>query len=162
MESSKLNSDLPQKLYCRLRKQWVAALPEEKVRQALIAQLIDNLGYPASSIALEKGLRQMPHISSRQKLPSRRADIVCFAPGIHPDHSLYPLLLIECKAVPLTPTVVNQVVSYNHFVKAYYIAIANEQEVRLGWYDGTVYRFRVGLEPYEVLRWTKVDVVGRR
>ncbi len=140
-----------EKLYCRLRKEWVAALPEEKVRQALLTQLIDEMGYPASGIAVEKALKQMPHINSKQKLPVRRADLISFAPGIHPLHALYPLLLIECKAVPLNQAVINQVVSYNHFVKAYYIAVANQEEIRLGWYDGQKYRFQNGLSTYETL-----------
>lgn len=146
--SSNLNLNSKEKLYCRIRKEWVTALPEEKVRQGVINQLIDHLGFPLSTIALEKKLDQMPHLpKGGGKLPSRRADIICFAPNIHSEHSLYPLVLIECKAVPLTAKVVNQVVSYNHYVKAYFLAIANGEEIKFGWYDKTKegFNFQHGL-----------------
>lgn len=146
--------DSSDKLFCRVRKEWIIALPEEKVRQGVLSQLIDILGFPASNIALEKKLSQMPHVTSMaSKLPTRRADIVCFAQNIHPEHSLYPLLLIECKAVPLTKRVINQVVSYNHYVKAYFLAIANQDEVQIGVFDRTIgeYRFEKGLPSYPIL-----------
>jgi hypothetical protein len=155
MGSSNPKPDAAHQLYCRIRKEWVAALPEERVRQSLLNQLIDQLNFPASGICLERGLNQMPHLSQGQfKMPKRRADIVCFAQGIHPKHALYPLLLIECKAVPLSARVVNQVVSYNHFVGAYFVCIANSVETRLGWYDtnAKAYRFKEGLLPFEQLK----------
>lgn len=134
MESSSQNPD--SKVYCQIRKERVAALPEEIVRQEIVRQLIMERGFPAGGIVLEKGLRQMPHLALEgQNIPERRSDIVCFAKGIHPKHDLFPLLLIECKAVKLTPKVINQVVGYNHFLKAYFIAVANQEEVRTGWYD---------------------------
>lgn len=124
------------KVYCRIRKMWVAATPEEKVRQYLLGYMIANLGFPEGGIALEKGLNQMPHLALvSQKIPDRRADIVCFAKGIHPRHELYPLLLIECKAVKLTPKVINQVTGYNHFMQSYYVCVANQDQIRTGWYD---------------------------
>jgi len=123
-------------IYCQIRKEWVAATPEEDVRQRLIQSMMQQLGYPPSSIVLEKGLRQLPHLTLQpQRLPDRRADIICFAKGIHPCHALYPLLLIECKAVKLSDRVINQVTGYNHFLQAYFIAVANQDMVRTGWYD---------------------------
>lgn len=87
-------------IYCCIRKEWVAATPEEKVRQKLLAGMIGSLGYPASTIAVEQSLREMPHLALNPlKMPSRRADVVVFAKDIHPHHSLFPLLLVECKAV---------------------------------------------------------------
>ncbi len=152
--SSNLKPNLSDKLFCRVRKEWVSALPEEKIRQGVLAQLIDILGFPASNIALEKNLNQMPHMGSIAcKLPTRRADIICFAQNIHPQHVLYPLLLIECKAVPLTKRVINQVVSYNHYVKAYYLAIANQNEMQIGIFDKSSgeYLFEKGLPSYDLL-----------
>ncbi len=123
-------------IFCQVRKEWVAAQPEERVRQHLVKHLIQDLGFPSSYICLEKGLRQMPHLNLLdQEVPDRRADIVCFASGIHPKYALYPLLLIECKAVKLTPKVLSQVVGYNHFMQAHYIAAANQTDVQFGWYD---------------------------
>ena len=53
---------MPDSLFCPLRKIWVAALPEEKIRQALIQKMTQHLGYPLGNIALEKSLDQLPHL----------------------------------------------------------------------------------------------------
>lgn len=142
-------------LYCPIRKFHVSSLPEERVRVQLLNQLIFSLGYPRSCIAVEKELAQMPHLRLvDQKFPQRRADLICFAKGIHPEHDLYPLLLIECKAVKLTPKMVNQVVGYNHFIKAYFIALVNQEEARTGWFDPIegAYRFIPRVPSYTQLR----------
>lgn len=126
----------PNQIFCPVRRQWVAALPEERVRQHLLKHLITQLGFPPSLIVLEMALQQMPHLSpSQAQIPERRADIVCFAKEIHPHHDLYPLLLVECKAVKLTPKTLNQVTGYNHFLKACFIAAVNQNEVKFGWFD---------------------------
>jgi hypothetical protein len=125
-----------EQIYCLIRKIWVAALPEELVRQRLLSHMIHTLGFPPSYLVLEKELRQMPHLTLNDyKIPDRRADLICFGKEIHPQHSLYPLLLVECKAVHLTSKVINQVVGYNYFIKAHFVAIANSQEIKTGWYD---------------------------
>lgn len=125
-----------------MRRQWVAASPEEKIRQQIIRRMVEEWGYPLSGIALERSLHHMPHLNlSSLKLPLRRADIVVFAPGIHPHYALYPLLLIECKAVPLTDKVFRQVISYNFYLKAPFVAIANANEWQLGWHDPQLKQF---------------------
>jgi hypothetical protein len=132
----------------------VEALPEEKVRQAILDRMIDELGFPPSCITVEKALKQMPHLSlSGQKMPDRRLDIACFAKGIHPNHELYPLIVIECKAIPLTSHVVKQVTGYNHYLQSYFIAIANADEIRTGWFDPSkqTYAFVPYLPKYEEL-----------
>ena len=130
-------------LYCPIRKRIVSALPEEQVRVRLLHEMIHLLGFPQGGIVIEKELSQMPHLAtSSEPLPCRRADIVCFAPGIHPEHSLYPLLLIECKAVEITPKVMNQVIGYNHFVKAYFIAVVNQEKCQVGWFDRNAKTYR--------------------
>lgn len=138
-----------------MRKEWVAALPEEHVRQRVLRHMCEERGFPASLIAVEKSLRQMPHIPSGElmRMPDRRADIVCFAKGIHPDSDLYPLLIVECKAVKLTSRVISQVSGYNYFVRACFIAIVNEFEMRTGWYDSArcEYTFVDYLPSYEEL-----------
>lgn len=151
---------MTESIYCSIRKMWVAALPEEIIRQRLITHMIQNLSFPSSSLAVEKGLKQMPHLTLLPgDIPDRRADLVCFAKGIHPDHSLYPLLLIECKAVPLNSKVMHQVMGYNHFLKAHFIAAANENEIRLGWLDKTfqTYQFIPYLPSYtDLLKKTRL------
>lgn len=118
-------------LYCPIRRQEVPQLPEEIVRQQLIRWMVQTLGYPASLLAVEKSLKQMPHLASKQgQLPERRADLLCFAPSIHPEYALYPLLLIECKAHSITPKCMQQLIGYNHHLCAYFIGIANGTEIK--------------------------------
>ena len=123
-------------LICPIRKVAVTPLPEECIRVRLLCDLIEKLGFPPYTLAVEKELSQIPHLRSLgSKVPQRRADIICFAKGIHPTEELYPLLLIECKAIKLTRKMVNQVVGYNHFLKAPFIALVNHEEIRTGWHN---------------------------
>lgn len=124
-----------QKLHCLIRKEWIKASPEEQVRQKLISFMINDLDFPASMISVEKELRHIPHLKLQEDIPNRRADIICFAKGIHPDFNLYPLLLVECKATSLTPKVLQQVTGYNRLLQAYFVAIANDQKIQTGWYE---------------------------
>lgn len=142
-----------EKIRCLIRKEWVTSLPEEKVRQTLLHKMI-SLGFPSGLIGVERELKQMPHLANQKgKVPTRRADIVCFGQNIHPHHVLYPLVVIECKAVKLTPQVINQVVGYNHYLGACFIGLANQSEIQLGWYDSVKkeYLFVNFLPTYEEL-----------
>ncbi|MEX1012267.1 MAG: type I restriction enzyme HsdR N-terminal domain-containing protein [Waddliaceae bacterium] len=136
-------------LYCTIRKQTVAATPEEEVRQSLIHQMVEHLHYPMSLLSVEKELGELPHLKDHN-LPKRRADIICFGKSIHLDYDLYPLLLIECKATRLTPKVINQVTGYNRYIRAYFVAVVNQDEVRIGWFDPKKksYTFIQGLPNY--------------
>lgn len=67
-----------------------------------------------------------------QKIPLRRTDILCYAPS---KETLHPLLLVECKAIKLTSRMVNQVIGYNYYLKARFLALVNDQEIRFGWFD---------------------------
>jgi Type I restriction enzyme R protein N terminus (HSDR_N) len=144
---------MPDTLFCPLRKRWVAALPEEKIRQGLIQKMTQRLGYPLASLALEKNLSQLPHLKDKTSLPRRRADLIVFAKDLHPQHSLYPLLLVECKAVPFTRTVLRQIVGYNRFVGAYFIAAVNQTNTLLGLYHPQYqeFLFREGLLSHDLL-----------
>lgn len=124
-------------IYCPIRKEWVAALPEEHVRQRMLLHMINDCGFPLSLIAVETSLKQLPHLAATDlhQIPNRRADIICFAKQQNSVGGLYPLLTVECKAVKLTPKVINQVVGYNYFVKASFVVIVNQTEIRTGWYD---------------------------
>lgn len=111
-------------------------LPEEIVRQRLLALMIEKLGYPKSLIAVEKELFLLPYLKEK-KLPLRRADILVFGKNIHPVHSLYPLLMIECKKAKLTESALEQAVGYNYYVQAYFVAVAGKHEVKLVFSDGS-------------------------
>lgn len=147
---------MPNTLYCPLRKIQVASLPEEKIRQALIHEMTLHLGYPLGSLAIEKSLSQLPHILSKypfHTFPKRRADLIVFAKDLHPQHPIYPLLLIECKAVPLTDKVLRQIIGYNQYVGAYFIAAVNQTKTIFGWYDSQSqdFSFQEGLPTYTAL-----------
>ncbi len=129
----------------------MAATPEEEVRQQLLRWMIDSLGYPRGHLAVEQSLRDLPHLrNSPLKTPKRRADILCYKKG---KSSLLPVLLVECKAIPLTPAMIRQVVGYNQFVQATYVVLANAEEVRTGILNGSTgeYEFVAGLPRYKSL-----------
>lgn len=139
-------------IFCPIRKGWVSALPEEKIRQDLIQTMIHQLGFPEGTIALEKNLSQLPHLQG-MVLPNRRADLIVLAKNLHPIHLLYPLLLVECKATPLTPKVLRQIIGYNQFVKSFFIAAVNQTTSYTGWYDTQIqdFKFQEGLFSYDIL-----------
>lgn len=115
---------------------------------------MNALEFPVSCIAIEKGLASMPHLQGvAYPLPLRRADVVCFAKKIGDDFNLFPLLLIECKSVKLTSKMENQVVGYNHFLNAAFVALVNQFEVRTGWFDNREekYQFISSLPSYKEL-----------
>jgi len=89
--------------------------PEEIVRQKVIKRLIEECGFPASWIAVEK---KVPPLS-------RRLDILCYINGMH------PFLLIECKAEKIGEEAAKQAMGYNFYVKAPFVAVANGEEIRL-------------------------------
>lgn len=97
--------------------------------------MVQNLGYPANRICLETTLNQLPHLRNVEALPKRRIDIVVFGLDIHPHYPLYPLLLIECKAISLTQKTLRQVAGYNYFVGAHFIGVVNQTKNYLGYYD---------------------------
>lgn len=109
--------------------------PEEAVRASLLFQMIHSLGYPRGLLAVEKEIALLPHC--RGKGRGRRIDLVCFAPGIHPQYPIYPLLLVECKAGPLTEEAFRQCMGYNMTVQAPFFCLANPTERRLFWGQGT-------------------------
>lgn len=126
--------DEKKQLFCSIRKTWVPATPEEYVRQEILLHLV-QLGFPSSCIAVEKELQSMPHIASNGgRLPDRRLDILCYAKR-EDNEGLHPLLLIECKAVPISAKELRQVIGYNHLLKASFIALVNQTEKKLGWFD---------------------------
>lgn len=103
------------KYRCLIRKKEVPATPEEKVRQALLALMIDKLGYPASGFIVERCLSSFGG-------PQRRLDILFYERGI-------PLVLIECKRDKINEEAKLQALGYNHFVKAKTVIIAAWGEI---------------------------------
>ncbi len=140
-------------LFCPLRKKAVAALPEERVRQSLIEKMHKELGYPLGTMVVERALHQLPHLRAVCGLPKRRADLIVLAGGLHPSYPLFPLLLVECKAVALTDKVLRQVVGYNRFAGAPFISIVNQTTTLFGWFDQKKadFTFQDTFDPYSSL-----------
>ena len=126
-----------------IRNVWIEATPEEIVRQSLLLRMITELNYPKHLIAVEKELTSLPHLIKRKKeIPKRRLDILCFDNKFH-----RPLLLIECKAVPLKRAMLPQLLGYNAFVKAPYVCLVNDTHIVFGGEDGE----STSLPPFETL-----------
>jgi len=140
-----------EQVYCPLRREWVLGLPEEVVRVQFLTYMLDHLGFPRELMTVEKSLENLP--GDRDFLPSRRIDILCYCRDLHHGKELTPLLLIECKAVPITKKALNQAIGYNHFLKAYFICIVNQNELQFGWYskEEKQYLFETELPRYEEL-----------
>jgi len=96
-----------------VRKKYVSLTPEENVRQHFIHYLIFNKGYPASLIAVERGLMV-------NKL-KKRFDAVAY------NNNGEPLVLIEFKSpdVKISQAVFEQISAYNIKLKVKYLIVSN-------------------------------------
>lgn len=145
-------------IFDEVRLCWVKATPEEQVRQHWLRWMIHNLQYPKELLAVEKELKGLPHLYGRN-VPDRRLDILCYGKGIHHSFPLYPLVMIEVKKDGrLTDEDVDQVIGYNHYVKAYFIAVVNFEEARFGFFNTNEkeYQFYSVLPSFkELMQWVK-------
>jgi len=100
-------------VFDEIRKKWLVLTPEEWVRQHIVFYLVDQKGYPASLIGVEKTVV----INTLKK----RFDIVCF------NNRAEPILIIECKApeIVLQRTTIEQVNRYNEVIGAAIMMITN-------------------------------------
>lgn len=133
-------------LYDPIRKLHVVATPEEIVRQHLLQAML-QMGYPPSLIAVEKKLSEIC-MKSALKPPARRMDIVCFSKK---DHT--PLLMVECKALKINKSAILQVMGYNRFVKAPFIALSSAHNTMMAYFDPKLndYTFLDHLPSYQTL-----------
>ncbi len=107
-------------LYDPIRLKYVPDLPEERVRQALLHQMTQALGYPRALIGVEK------RVGKRK----RRADIlVYFCVG----SELKPLLIIECKAESVDEAGYWQASGYNAEMAAPFLCVAHAEGIRTFW-----------------------------
>lgn len=109
---------------CLVRQKLVTATPEEGVRQRFISYLLDR-GFPLSRIAVELSLKEMPHLQTAPPDLDRRADILCYT------KEGSPLLLVECKACLIGQQAKLQLIGYNCFVGAFFLALVNNKELIL-------------------------------
>lgn len=141
------------KIFDFIREEWVADLPEERVRQAWTFHLVSKLGYPKELIANE-------YCITVGKV-SRRCDTVVF------DKKQVPLLIIEYKApeVKLSEAVVEQAFNYNSVLQVPLIMISNGRTARLFQigYGATPTRELSQLPTYEeLLTYIKSDNLPKR
>ena len=108
-----------EQIFCEWRHRWVRLTPEEWVRQQLLHRLVEQLGYPASLIAVEVPLAIVNRQSSNRKL--YRADAVVY------DRQMTPMMVIECKAetVLLTQKTLDQAITYNRKLNVPYLMLHN-------------------------------------
>ena len=95
------------------RKKWVILTPEEWVRQHILHYLIEDKKYPASLIAVERGIE----LNGTQK----RFDLVVFS------NSGKPKMIVECKTPEetLNEKVFEQIARYNLSLKVDYLWVTN-------------------------------------
>lgn len=110
---TRLNDNGKTEVFDSIRKKYVVLQAEEWVRQQFIGFLISHKNYPASLIAIEKGLK----INQLQK----RFDAVVF------DRKGLPLVLIEFKApeVKLSEKTFSQIATYNLKMQVKYLIVSN-------------------------------------
>ncbi len=123
------------------RKKFILITPEEWVRQNFLHYLIHEKGYPASLIAVEKGLK----VNRLQK----RFDAVVY------NNKLIPIVLIEFKStgVKLSQKVFDQVAMYNLQMQVKYLIISNGLThycCKMN-YDSSSYQFLAEIPAYAEL-----------
>ncbi len=121
-------------VYDPVRKKWTVATPEEVIRQKWIEVMIEHLGFPIAQLVVEKKINQLPHLKSLSRsLPNRRIDLLAYY--LEEGGEMKPLLLIECKAIALNISALRQMMGYQSLISCPFMAIANEEEIRVGyWY----------------------------
>jgi len=119
-------------LFDPVRRRYVAATPEEWVRQAYIKYLMEVLGVPIANIAVEKKL-----VINRQ---TRRFDIVVNVKG-------HCAVVVECKAptVSLSEDTLFQAAAYNSVLQADYIVLFNGENQLVCKKEAGEYRLCEGL-----------------
>ena len=102
------------RVYCPLRRRFVALTPEEWVRQHFVHYLTENLGYPGPLLANE--------VSITLNSTSRRCDTVLYSP-----QWLKPIMIIEYKAphINITQEVFDQIVRYNMVLQVPVLIVSN-------------------------------------
>ena len=96
-----------------VRQKKVVETPEERVRQAVIQLLVDQLKVPASLIAVEKA------ITIQNEL--KRADLVVY------DRRGKAWMVVECKApgISINQGTFDQIANYNRVLRAPFLFVTN-------------------------------------
>ncbi len=107
-------------VFDKVRKKYVAMLPEEEVRQKMIDFLIEEKKFPASLISVERKIRDHKNIKNL------RTDIV-----VYDKDCQTPLILVECKApyIEIKEANLKQLIEYNFFVNARFLVLTNGKKI---------------------------------
>ena len=138
------------KVFDAHREKTVIETEEEKVRQKLFKHLTKDLGFPKEFVAMEKKLSELPLEHGVPYEINRRIDLLCFTWS---KNRMVPLLLIECKAVRIDIKEKDQLIGYNAWVGAPFIALVNHEQTLTGYFDrySKIYQFVSGLFSYDTL-----------
>lgn len=111
----------------QLSKQNNRKQSEEILRNLLIKHMIEELGFPSSSILKEKSLSSLKTLlpQSFSKLPLRRVDIAVTTPCSI--HGLRLLLLVECKTDLYFLDALKQAQGYNHHLGSPFLWVVSEK-----------------------------------
>ena len=134
------NSDESLSIFDSLRCKYVAATPEEWVRQHFVNYLTVHLGFPASFIANEKGLT----LNGTR----RRADTIIYS------RDLKPLCIVEYKrpSVPITSEVFDQIARYNSVLGAPYLIVSNGLKHYCCKFSGEGYNFTSSIPSFDEMQ----------
>lgn len=100
-------------VFCALRRTYVRDTPEERVRQSTLSSLF-SFGILPSLTVVERKI---------DGLPNRRIDILCYE-----SHTLKPFLLVECKARAFSDKELRQLLGYNFYIQAKFIALVSSEK----------------------------------
>jgi len=111
--TTRTNSNGKTEIFDSIRKKYLVLTPEEHVRQNFIQYLIKYKDFPASLMAVEKGLK----VNTRNK----RADIVQY------NNIGKAILIVECKApnIKIDQITFSQAAMYNMEMKVEYLIMTN-------------------------------------
>ncbi len=128
-----------EQIFCEWRQRWVRLTPEEWVRQQLLHHLVEQLGYPASLIAVEAPIK----VGDLQK----RCDAIVY------NNAMQPLMLIECKAesVPLTQKTLDQAATYNRKLRVPYLLLHNGPQTVIAFVDDNTIKYINSIPQYNQL-----------
>ena len=110
---TRLNSKGKTEIFDSIRKKWLVLTPEEWVRQNFALFLIEHKKFPASLMAIEKGLKVNNLV--------KRTDIVQY------NKSGNAVVIIECKApkIKISEDTFAQAAMYNLEMKVDYLIMTN-------------------------------------
>lgn len=126
-------------VFDNLRRKWLVLTPEEWVRQHFVNYLINRLGYPASFMANEVGLK----LNGTR----RRCDTVIYS------RDLRPVCIVEYKrtTVEITRHVFDQIARYNSVLGAVFLIVSNGLKHYCCRFEGDGYVFMPQLPTAEQL-----------